>query len=79
MTLIRRLIFSRSLRVLPLQEKIGSIEALAVLIDRIPELISITDQHLLAFLSELLKMASIAGKFEIGFFVFDTAIVVTNL
>ena len=60
--LIRRVTFSRSLRMLPLQEKIGSIEALAVIIDSVPELISVTDQHLLAFLSELLKMASIAGK-----------------
>lgn len=45
---------------MPLQEKVGAIEALAVLMDSVPELIPIDDQHLLAFLSELLKMASIA-------------------
>ena len=36
------------------------VEALAVLIDQIPEVIPLTDQHFLAFLSELLKMSSVA-------------------
>ena len=35
-------------------------ETLAVLVDQIPTLIPLDDQHLLAFLSELLKMASVA-------------------
>ncbi len=52
--------FSRSLRLLPLQEQVGAVEALTVLVDRVPDLIPLEDQHLLAFLSELLKMASVA-------------------
>eukprot|EP00536_Pseudo-nitzschia_multiseries_P000672 jgi/Psemu1/233891/estExt_Genewise1.C_80142 len=59
-TLIRRVLFSRSLRLLPLQEQVGAVEALAVLVDQVPDLISLEDQHLLAFLSELLKMSSVA-------------------
>ena len=35
-------------------------EALSVLVDQVPDLIQLEDQHLLAFLSELLKMASVA-------------------
>ena len=58
--LIRRVLFSRSLRLLPLKEQVGAVEALTVLVDQIPELIPLEDQHLLAFLSELLKMASVA-------------------
>jgi hypothetical protein len=58
--LIRRVLFSRSLRLLPLQEQVGAVEALTVLVDRVPTLIPLQDQHLLAFLSELLKMASVA-------------------
>ena len=38
----------------------GAVEALTVLVDRVPNLIPLEDQHLLAFLSELLKMASVA-------------------
>jgi len=59
-TLVRRVLFSRSLRLLPLQEQVGAVEALTVLVDRVPDLIPLEDQHLLAFLSELLKMASVA-------------------
>ena len=58
--LIRRVLFSRSLRLLPLKEQVGAVEALTVLVDRVPTLIPLEDQHLLAFLSELLKMASVA-------------------
>ena len=54
------MLFSRSLRLLPLQEQVGAVEALAVLVDQVPDLIRLDDQHLLAFLSELLKMASVA-------------------
>ncbi|MGK3758804.1 MAG: hypothetical protein ACI8RD_011121, partial [Bacillariaceae sp.] len=36
------------------------VEALSVLVDQVPDLIQLEDQHLLAFLSELLKMASVA-------------------
>jgi len=56
---MKRLLFTRSLRLLPLPEQIGVIEALAFVIDCIPGLISISDQQLLGFLSEFLKMGSI--------------------
>jgi hypothetical protein len=56
---IKRLLFTRSLRLLPLPEQIGIIEALAFVIDCFPDLISISDQQLLGFLSEFLKMGSI--------------------
>jgi transformation/transcription domain-associated protein len=59
-SLIRRVLFSRSLRLLPLPEQVGAVEALAVIVDQVPEVIPLTDQHLLAFLSELLKMSSVA-------------------
>lgn len=59
-TIIRRVLFSRSLRLLPLMEQVGAVEALSVLVDRLPDLIPLEDQHLLSFLSELLKMASVA-------------------
>jgi hypothetical protein len=58
--MIRRVLFSRSLRLLPLLEQVGVVEALATLVNQIPGLIPLEDQHLLAFLSELLKMASVA-------------------
>lgn len=60
LTLIKRVLFSRSLRLLPLPEQVGAVEALAVIVDQLPELIPLDDQHLLAFLSELLKMSSVA-------------------
>lgn len=60
MPLLRKVLFSKSLRLLPLKEQIGLVEALAVLADQLPNLIPLDDQHLLAFLSELLKMASVA-------------------
>ena len=58
--MIRRVLFSRSLRLLPLPEQVGAVEALSVIIDQFPDIIPLTDQHLLAFLSELLKMSSVA-------------------
>lgn len=60
LAVIRRVLFSRSLRLLPLPEQVGVVEGLAVITDQIPDLIPLDDQHLLAFLSELLKMASVA-------------------
>lgn len=60
MSLIRRVLFSRSLRLLPLLEQVGAVEALSVLVDQLPDLIPLEDQHLLTFLSELLRMASVA-------------------
>ena len=60
LSLIRRVLFSRSLRLLPLPEQVGAVEALTVVVDQIPEIFPLDDQHLLAFLSELLKMSSVA-------------------
>lgn len=60
MPLIKRVLFSRSLRLLPLPEQVGAVEALATVVDQLPNLIPLNDQHLLAFLSELLKMSSVA-------------------
>lgn len=59
-TLIRRILFSRSLRLLPLPQQVGVIDALAAVIKKFPSFLSVTDQHLLGCLSELLKMSSVA-------------------
>jgi hypothetical protein len=58
--LIRRVIFSRTLRLLPLPHQVGAIEGLATIVRFFPSLFPLTDQHVLTFLSELLKMASVA-------------------
>lgn len=57
---LRKLVFSRSLRILPLPQQVGTIEALVVVVNEFPNLLSIKDQHFLSFLSELLKMCSVA-------------------
>jgi transformation/transcription domain-associated protein len=59
-TAVKRTIFSRSLRILPLPDQVGIVEGLAFLITCFPDVLPLTDQHLLAFLSEILKMLSIA-------------------
>jgi hypothetical protein len=59
MSTIKRLLFARSLRLLPLSEQVGVFDALAFLIQEVPSLVPLSDQHLLASLSEFLKMASI--------------------
>jgi len=59
-TLIRRVLFSRSLRLLPLPQQVGVVEALAAILKQFPDFLPITDQHLLGSLSELLKMSSVA-------------------
>jgi len=59
MLVIKKFLFARSLRLLPLSEQVGVFDALAFLIQEIPSLVPLSDQHLLAFLSEFLKMASI--------------------
>ena len=60
MSTIKRVLFTRSLRLLPLPEQVAVIEALSTLVDFVPRLLPIADQHLLAFLSEYLKLSSIA-------------------
>lgn len=62
MTTIKRLLFLRSLRLLPLSEQVGVFEALVFLIQEAPSLVPLSDQHLLAFLSEFLKMSSIGDR-----------------
>ena len=57
---IKRVLFSRSLRLLPLLEQIGVVEALTVIVQQVPELFPLDDNHLKAFLSEVLKMSSVA-------------------
>lgn len=57
---IKRVLFSRSLRLLPLLEQIGVVEALTVIIQHTPDLFPLDDNHLKAFLSEVLKMSSVA-------------------
>jgi len=60
LSLIRRVLFSRSLKLLPLPQQVGVVEGLAVIIQETPDVFPLSDQHLLAFLSELLKMSSVA-------------------
>jgi hypothetical protein len=60
LVLIRRLLFSRSLRLLPLAEQVGAVEALTFIVEWVPGVLPLSDQNLLAFLSELLKMFSVA-------------------
>ena len=58
--MIRRALFSRSLRLMPLPQQVGVVEGLATVLKELPGLLPLSDQHLLAFLSELLKMCSVA-------------------
>lgn len=60
LALFRRLLFTRSLRLLPLPEQVGAVEALCFLVDSVPGVLPLSDPNLLAFLSELLKMFSVA-------------------
>jgi hypothetical protein len=59
---IRRVLFSRSLRLLPLPHQVGVVEGLAAVVKQYPSLLPLTDPHLLACLSDLLKMASVADR-----------------
>lgn len=57
---IKKLVFARSLRLLSLPEQVGAVEAVSFIVHVAPGILTIEDQHLLAFLSEFLKMSSIA-------------------
>lgn len=62
---LKRLLFPKLLRIMPLPNQCAVVDSIAFILDRAPTLIPITDQNLLAFLSELLKMISIAdGEFS---------------
>lgn len=58
--LIRKLLFSRSLRLLALPQQVGATEGLAFIVQQLPGLLPLTDQHFVSFVSELLKMCSVA-------------------
>jgi hypothetical protein len=60
--LIRQVLFSKSLRFLPLPQQVGLLEGLCAMLSLFPKIIPLEDQHLLACLSELLKMSSVADK-----------------
>ena len=61
MSYIRRILFSRALRLLPLSAQVGIVEGLSCLLKSFPASFSLSDdQHLMSFLSELLKLASVA-------------------
>lgn len=61
---LKRLCLPKLLRILPLAQQVAVVDACAFLLDRVPKLITIDDQNLLAFVSELLKMINIAdGEF----------------
>ncbi|GKZ01483.1 hypothetical protein MPSEU_001098900 [Mayamaea pseudoterrestris] len=61
MPFIRRLLFSRALRLLPLPAQVGIIEGLAFFVKSFPTSFNLTeDQHFMSFLSELLKLSSVA-------------------
>jgi len=44
---------------LPLVQQVGLIEGLSVVVQEVPSTLPLTDQHLLSFLSELLKICSV--------------------
>jgi hypothetical protein len=60
MAALRKALFSRSLRLLPLPHQIGIVEGLIVIVQTLSSVLTLSDQHLLAFISELLKMSSVA-------------------
>jgi hypothetical protein len=59
LALIRRVLFSRSLRLLPLPQQVGVVEGLTSTIKQFPDILPLSDQHLLSCLSEVLKLASV--------------------
>lgn len=56
---IRRILFSRSLRHLQLQDQIATIELFTYTITHAPEVLPISDNQTVVFLSELLKILSV--------------------
>jgi len=62
---LKRLLFPKLLRTLPLPHQVAVVDALAFILEAATGLIPIDDRNLLAFISELLKMMSIAdGEFD---------------
>lgn len=60
MSALRKALFARSLRLLPLPHQIGVVEGLIVIVQTLSSVLSLSDQHVFAFISELLKMSSVA-------------------
>ena len=60
LTQVKRSLFSRSLRILPLPDQVGVVEGLTFLVSCAKDVFPISDQNLLASVSELLKMLSLA-------------------
>lgn len=58
-SVIRRLLFNRSLRHLQLQDQIATIEAFNFTISHAPDVLPLSDNHTIIFLSELLKIMSV--------------------
>jgi len=62
---IKRLIFARSLRNIPLSDQVATIETFAYIVNKAPTLVPISDNIVIIFLSELLKMMTVAdGEME---------------
>jgi hypothetical protein len=59
-SIIKRNLFSKSLRNLQLLDQIASIETFAYIIKHAPDSVPLTDNHVLVFISESLKMMSVA-------------------
>lgn len=59
---MRQTVFPRSLRLLPLPHQVGIVDALTTILKEFPDFLPLEDQHLLASISELLKMANVADR-----------------
>uniref|UniRef100_A0A7S1B6V0 Non-specific serine/threonine protein kinase n=1 Tax=Corethron hystrix TaxID=216773 RepID=A0A7S1B6V0_9STRA len=57
-SVLKQLLLSRPLRLLPLPEQVGIVESLAFIIARAPSVFSLSESNLLRCLSDLLTMAS---------------------
>jgi hypothetical protein len=60
LSVIKKMIFSKPLRSLPLPEQVGVVEALTFIINGAPNLFTLSDQYLVAFLFELIQAFAIA-------------------
>jgi hypothetical protein len=60
MTWLRRVLFSRARRLLPMPKQMGVSNSLELMIDQQPALVPMDDQHVLAFLSGLLSPIRVA-------------------
>jgi hypothetical protein len=61
-SILKKSIFSRSLRNLSLPEQVASIESLLFVVLKAPKVFSLSDNLVLAYLLDLLKMLGVADK-----------------